>query len=105
MLLKRLVLLLMALQAIGCSDDQESVPAPVLPVGSIPGVYSGVFPCDGCEGIATTLWLRADGTYFFEQRYAAAADRSKAYELKRELDRLEVFADYEDRFLDLFSKE
>jgi proteasome assembly chaperone (PAC2) family protein len=29
-------------------------------------------------------------------------DRSKAYELKRELDRLDVFGDYEDRFLDLF---
>ncbi len=28
--------------------------------------------------------------------------RSKAYELKRELDRLEVFREYEDRFLDLF---
>ena len=37
----------------------------------------------------------------FEQ---AAADRSKAYELKAELDRLDVFADYEDRFLDLFQK-
>ena len=35
----------------------------------------------------------------------AAVNRKKAYELKRELDRLEVFADYEDRFLDLFSKE
>ena len=34
----------------------------------------------------------------------AANDRSKAYELKRELDRLEVFDDYEDRFLDLFRK-
>jgi uncharacterized protein len=32
----------------------------------------------------------------------AAQDRSKAYELKRELDRLNVFDDYEDRFLDLF---
>ncbi|HVX58984.1 MAG TPA: PAC2 family protein [Pirellulales bacterium] len=31
-------------------------------------------------------------------------DRSKAYELKRELDRLEVFKEYEDRFLNLFSK-
>ncbi len=31
-------------------------------------------------------------------------DRSKAYELKRELDRLEVFREYEDRFLDLFKK-
>jgi uncharacterized protein len=35
----------------------------------------------------------------FEQ---ARNDRSKAYELKRELDRLDVFKEYEDRFLDLF---
>lgn len=34
----------------------------------------------------------------------ARRDRSKAYELKRELDRLGVFRDYEDRFLDLFKK-
>jgi predicted ATP-grasp superfamily ATP-dependent carboligase len=32
----------------------------------------------------------------------AARDRSKAFELKRELDRLGVFKDYESRFLDLF---
>ena len=32
----------------------------------------------------------------------AAQDRSRAYELKNELDRLGVFKDYEDRFLDLF---
>ncbi|WP_160311421.1 PAC2 family protein [Rhodopirellula islandica] len=32
----------------------------------------------------------------------AAADRSRAFELKAELDRLQVFEDYEDRFLDLF---
>jgi proteasome assembly chaperone (PAC2) family protein len=31
-------------------------------------------------------------------------DRSKAYELKRELDRLELYKEYEDRFLDLFQK-
>lgn len=35
----------------------------------------------------------------------AEGDRSKAYELKRELDRLEVFDRYEDRFLDLFKKK
>ena len=35
---------------------------------------------------------------------AARQDRSRAYELKRELDRLDVFSDYEDRFLDLFKK-
>ncbi len=34
----------------------------------------------------------------------ARADRSKAYELKQELDRLNVFSDYEDQFLDLFQK-
>jgi proteasome assembly chaperone (PAC2) family protein len=31
-----------------------------------------------------------------------AKDRAKAFELKQELDRLGVFKDYEDRFLDLF---
>jgi len=34
----------------------------------------------------------------------ASQDRSKAFELKQELDRLDVFHDYEDRFLDLFQK-
>jgi uncharacterized protein len=38
---------------------------------------------------------------FFDQ---AAKDRSHAYELKRELDRLGVYPEYEDRFLDLFKK-
>jgi proteasome assembly chaperone (PAC2) family protein len=33
---------------------------------------------------------------------AASSDRAKAYELKRELDRLQVFKQYENRFLDLF---
>ncbi|NQX01976.1 PAC2 family protein [bacterium] len=34
----------------------------------------------------------------------AARDRSLAYALKQELDRLKVFHDYEDRFLDLFKE-
>lgn len=34
----------------------------------------------------------------------ARENRSKAYELKRELDRLNVFQEYEDRFLDLFKQ-
>ena len=38
----------------------------------------------------------------FEQ---AAADRSHAFELKNELDRLGVFEEFEDRFLDLFRTE
>jgi predicted ATP-grasp superfamily ATP-dependent carboligase len=37
----------------------------------------------------------------FEQ---ARKNRSKAFELKQELDRLGVFKEYEDRFLDLFKK-
>jgi uncharacterized protein len=34
----------------------------------------------------------------------AVRDRSKAFELKQELDRLGIFKDFEDRFLDLFKK-
>jgi uncharacterized protein len=34
----------------------------------------------------------------------ARKNRSKAYELKRELDRLGLYREYEDRFLDLFKK-
>ncbi len=34
----------------------------------------------------------------------ARKDRSKAYELKRDLDRLGLYREYEDRFLDLFKK-
>ena len=40
-----------------------------------------------------------------EELFAAAArDRSKAFELKQELDRFGLFGEYEDRFLDLFRK-
>jgi proteasome assembly chaperone (PAC2) family protein len=40
-----------------------------------------------------------------EELFATAArDRSQAYALKQELDRLKVFHDYEDRFLDLFKE-
>jgi proteasome assembly chaperone (PAC2) family protein len=39
--------------------------------------------------------------HLFEQ---ARENRSKAYELKGLLDKLDVFKDYEDRFLDLFKK-
>jgi proteasome assembly chaperone (PAC2) family protein len=49
--------------------------------------------------------LSAADQEHIEQLFSeAAADRSKAFELKRELDRLGVFKQYEDRFLDLFKK-
>jgi len=47
--------------------------------------------------------LRPDDEERIERLFAEAQkDRSKAYELKNELDRLGAFRDYEDRFLDLF---
>jgi proteasome assembly chaperone (PAC2) family protein len=51
------------------------------------------------EGISREEQRRIEE--LFEQ---AQQDRSKAYELKHHLDRLGVFKDYEDRFLDLFKK-
>lgn len=49
--------------------------------------------------------LTASDRRTIEQLFAdATQDRSKAFELKRQLDRLGVFQDYEDRFLDLFRK-
>lgn len=51
------------------------------------------------EGIAPAQLQRIEK--LFQQ---AEKDRAKAFELKQELDRLGVFKDYEDRFLDLFKK-
>jgi uncharacterized protein len=51
------------------------------------------------EGLSSENRSRIE--HLFEQ---AKLDRSSAYELKRELDRLEVYREYEDRFLDLFKK-
>ncbi len=51
------------------------------------------------ERISASDRRRIEG--LFEQ---AAKDRSKAFELKQELDRLGLFKEYEDRFLDLFKK-
>jgi proteasome assembly chaperone (PAC2) family protein len=51
------------------------------------------------ERVSSADKQRIEG--LFEQ---AEKDRSKAFELKQELDRLGVFKEYEDRFLDLFKK-
>jgi len=49
--------------------------------------------------------LSPEDEHRIEQLFKQAQlDRSKAYELKRELDRIGVFKEYEDRFLDLFKK-
>lgn len=71
MSLNRSVIVLTIALAAACSDDAEApVPTPVEIVVS-PGVYSGVFPCEGCEGIGITLWLRADHRFFFKQQFSA----------------------------------
>jgi proteasome assembly chaperone (PAC2) family protein len=47
--------------------------------------------------------LSAEDRQHLEQLFTEAKqDRSRAYFLKQELDRLKVFREYEDRFLDLF---
>jgi proteasome assembly chaperone (PAC2) family protein len=51
------------------------------------------------EQVAPADRTRIEG--LFDQ---AARDRSKAFELKQELDRLGLFKEYEDRFLDLFKR-
>ena len=68
----------------GCGDDDGARPA-LVPDVSLPGVFSGVFPCDGCPGIRTTLWLRPDGRCFLQQHYPADNDREAmdAYSLGR----------------------
>jgi copper homeostasis protein (lipoprotein) len=56
----------------GCGRDSES-PADSRDA-SLPGVYSGTFPCANCPGIRTTLWLRPDGRFFIRQIYLEVTD-------------------------------
>lgn len=46
----------------------------------------------------------ADRERIEELFQAAESDRAQAYQLKQELDRLKIFSEYEDRFLDLFKE-
>ena len=79
-----LILLVIVLVG-GCSDDGDSDSPEELPKASLPGVYAGVFPCEGCSGITSTLWLRSDGRFFFRQQYPAddAREALDAYSLGR----------------------
>lgn len=70
--------LLFALAA-GCGDEHGNQSATDIPPASLPGVYSGIFPCDGCAGIPTTLWLRSDGRFFFRQSYPSDETNSADY--------------------------
>lgn len=83
--LKRILLFFFIVQVGGCSDERGADSPEGLPESSLPGVYSGVFPCDGCPGIDATLWLRPDGRFFFRQRYPPNETRESldAYSLGR----------------------
>jgi proteasome assembly chaperone (PAC2) family protein len=60
---------------------------------------------DESESRQTAKRLSSRDKQLLEELFASARlDRSRAYELKRALDRLHVFQEYEDRFLDLFHK-
>lgn len=79
-----LILFVMVLVG-GCSDSGDSGPPEELTQASLPGVYTGVFPCEGCTGLTSTLWLRSDGRFFFKQRYPEdnAREAMDAYSLGR----------------------
>jgi len=68
---KRLLILTILCLAGGCGGDNESAPPATQSRALLPGTYAGEFPCDGCPGIATTLWLRADGRFLFRQQLPA----------------------------------
>jgi len=67
----RLALLVVTVLVGACSNDRGSDAPTGMPEAPLPGVYAGEFPCDGCAGITSTLWLRTDGRFFFSQHYAA----------------------------------
>ena len=58
----------------GCSEDTPA-PVPDAPLAaSLPGVWTGTFPCENCSGIDTQLVLRPDGIFLFAQTDAPAAE-------------------------------
>lgn len=85
MSLNRVLILVVIVLVVGCSDDPDNESPAEFPEATLPGVYTGVFPCEGCPGITSTLWLRADGRFFFRQRYPAddGGEAIDAYNLGR----------------------
>jgi hypothetical protein len=85
MSLNRLLIFVVIVLVGGCGDDPDSDPPAEFPEATLPGAYTGVFPCEGCPGIASTLWVRSDGRYFFRQRYPSddAHEATDAYNLGR----------------------
>lgn len=85
MLSDRLLILVTVALIGGCSADHDSDSPEELSDTSLPGVYTGTFPCDGCPGIQTTLWLRSDGRFFIRQTFPGddGGEAMNAYNLGR----------------------
>lgn len=75
MSLVRLLFLAVAAVLAACGDKPEEEAPPAIPLATLPGVYAGTFPCDGCPGIGTTLWLQSDGRFFLRQSYPENNER------------------------------
>jgi uncharacterized protein len=78
--------------------SQPEAPRPELPVEPLDE------DSDASQSEQVTRLSAADHQRIDELFKIAGNDRSRAYELKQELDRLKVFNEYEDRFLDLFKE-
>ena len=81
----RSLVFLVIVLTVGCTDGGSDESPTEMPVASLAGVYSGVFPCAGCPGIPTTLWIRDDGSFFIGQEYPESDGREAmlAYNLGR----------------------
>lgn len=80
MLVRPFVIAILTVLAAACSGDpfEGRVDRFMPPAGPSPDVYRGVFPCDNCIGIESTLWLRGDGTFFWRQQYLGDDGESTA---------------------------
>ncbi|HLY73446.1 MAG TPA: PAC2 family protein [Planctomycetota bacterium] len=88
----------------GLEKLKEVLSTPADPEAGVQSPPSEEDPADGVveEGVeGPPAKVRERIEELFEQ---AKQDRSKAFELKRELDNLGAFKDYENRFLDLFRR-
>lgn len=74
MLSRRFLILAATVLIGGCGKDTDDMSSGDSYDPSLPGVYSGTFPCRNCPGIETTLWLRPDKRFFIRQRYPGDAD-------------------------------
>ena len=71
----RVFILFAATLAVSCSGEPEQEIQPEVTKAPVPGVYNGTFPCDGCPGIPTSLWLQSDRRFFMRQSYPANDER------------------------------